>query len=396
MNTQVTPGGSTTDYSGAVANISAWFERWRLIYAGLSCYQDGPALSNQGTVASCQVPMETTEFHAFPSFTTGTSTNVATSFCTSKVCSAYQANDLPSYERSQAMPNAFFGESKNGVYLPLRLGSNHQVWRSAKQLTHYVCAPDESTAAGFFPQVPFNIGLHTTAAMPNYIFPAVTANDAVIRWPVVTTAGDADVLLGHAPHPALRSFAWDLDDDSDAARITRADPRTLMMPQLAENVGHLSFRNLAVATGLQLYFRVGIEAQCPLGSPYVPYLKVAPEYDQTAVEMYYKVSRELKDAYPVEFNDLGKLWDVIKNAVRVVSGGLSFVPGPVGMIAGGINRLVTPSGVTLTSPPNPSPADKPPAAALERAQKVAASVSVAPRVRKLAAKLGKRARIRVR
>lgn len=374
INTQATSNGSTTDYPGALANTLSWFERWRLVYAGLSCYQDGPALSNQGTVAACQVPMRGHEYHAYPSFATGTSTAVGFAFSTSRKLKAYQTNDMPSYEKSQAMPNAFFGESKNGVYMPLRLGPNHQDWHSAEDLSHYVCSADENTSATFYPNVPWTTQASSNIQNIDYIFPAITANDQVIRWPTMVDqdAGTADTLFGHAPHPSLRSFAWMLAGDNNTSKVFRTDSRSLQLPQLAENVGHLSFRNLAVSTGLQFYFRVGVEAQCTVGSPYVPYLKVAPEYDQRAVESYFKISRELKDAYPVEFNDLGKLWDVIKQAARVVSGGLSFVPGPVGMIASGVHRLLQPtqpSGVALVAPPQMARADKPPAAALERAQR---------------------------
>lgn len=370
------------------AGLSAWrtsFEKWRLIYAGVTAYQDGPALSNQGTVAACQYTMRPTRFVPIPQNVNGlNNTAAATNFGCSHTCVQYQASDLPSYEKSQSQPNAYFGESKAGVYMPLRLGPNHQQWHDASEITGWVASVSEYTGSAFYPQVPFSGG-DDTISFPNIVIPALTATGANIFWPEMSTATAPanSSLRGFPPHPQLTSACFVLDGVTTTAKIQKFFGRANLLPQCSENVGSLTFRNIATSAGLQFYLRVGMEVQCPLGSPYTPYLRVAPAYDPKAVEMYYKISRELKDAYPAEFNDLGKLWEVIKGAARAVSGALSFVPGPVGMIASGVRGFLGPDPApkrTSVLEPNVMPQDKPPAAALERVQDALRAAPIRKRV----------------
>ncbi len=368
VNTQITPGGSLTDYFGGLTNLMNWFERWRLIYAGLTVYQDGPALSNQGSVAVAQYPFEPSVLTAFPAFAAGNNTGTAGQAPGSLYPLAlYAASDLPSYEKSQVMPNAYFSESKNGVYLPLRLGPNHQKWHSGKELMHFVASTDETNVVANYPACAWNNNGEQK------IFPAYYSDGSNIVWPEGgTSVALATCMSGHPPHPALKSFGWECVGSAANSPIRRAAGNRLMAPQLAEIVGSLCFRNLSVSTGLQLYCRAGVEAQCSLGSPYAPYLKVAPAYDPAAVEMYYKISRELKDAYPSEYNDLGKLWGTIKEAAKAVvpavTGVLSGVPGPIGAAASFVDKIVKPTGMQLVGVPAAAPRDKPPAAAMEREQ----------------------------
>jgi len=80
-------------------------------------------------------------------------------------------------------------------------------------------------------------------------------------------------------------------------------------------------------------WRVGFEIQANPSSSLSPYLHLSPAYDPVAIADYFRISRELKDAYPADYNDLGKLWDVIKRvasfALPVISG-----MGPIGAMIG--------------------------------------------------------------
>lgn len=361
INTQMDPN---LKYDLAKNNFTNQFERWREVYAGVTVYQDGPTLSDQGTVAACQYGFDGNVSNAAQRWETSAGSNI-TFGSSARGLVQYPSNKLPSYEMSQAMPNAYFNQSKFGVYMPLRLGPNHQVWKSQADILNFVASRGQFTGSTYYPQVPFQEftgiqGIQIPAITPDYLHMFFPAQDAL---------GDAANMRGYPPHPQLYSACYVADGTLLTSKATGMSSLCEMMPQLANNVGAICFRNMAVATGLQLYFRVGLEAQCRLGSSFAPYLKVAPAYDPLAVENYYRISRELKDAYPADFNDLGKLWDTIKSVARSVipsiTRGLSFVPGPVGMIAQGVGALVNP---LLEGGGNTAPRDKPPAAALERVQ----------------------------
>jgi hypothetical protein len=375
------------------------FERWRMIYGGVTAYQDGPALANQGTVAACQSAFEPQVFSATANFKNGTNyASAASCYSTVRPLVQYQPSDLPDYNKTQSMPNAYFSESKNGCYLPLRLGANHQRWRSEKEVMNFVSTMDVRSAPANFASVPWLAS--TGANVESVVFPAQSNDSVSYWWPDmgvhyarIQTYGGAptDMFMGHPPHPNVESFTWRLNGDLTTSVVQGPSTGCQLLPQLTENVGIMCFRNLAVTTGIQAYFRVGIEAQCKVGSLYSPFLKIAPEYDPLAVEMYYKISRELKDAYPADYNDLGKLWEVIKNAARIVTGGLSFVPGPVGAIAGIVHRVIAPGGIEMKVGANVAPRDSPPAAALERVQdQVRGRSQPVPKLRKKKVRVAKR------
>lgn len=135
--------------------------------------------------------------------------------------------------------------------------------------------------------------------------------------------------------------------------------------------GGISARNLSIQTRYTMYFRIGVEARVHPGTLLCSQQRMSPLYDHVALTAYHRINRELKDAYPVDFNDLGKLWDVIKGAARVVLpviGGM----GPVGaaVSAGGQGAIAGIDAIrqALKPPGSSRGADQPPAAAVERVQ----------------------------
>jgi len=77
---------------------------------------------------------------------------------------------------------------------------------------------------------------------------------------------------------------------------------------------------------MSIYVRCGFEIQVPAGSLYSPQLKMSPPHDAVAIENYFQIARQLKDAYPADYNDLGKIWDVISGAAKAVAPFLSAIP----------------------------------------------------------------------
>lgn len=63
----------------------------------------------------------------------------------------------------------------------------------------------------------------------------------------------------------------------------------------------------------------------------------AAEYDPTVLNAY----KEIRKCLPrvMRRKDNGNFWDTIKNIISKVSGVLSYIPGPVGMIAKGVSQL---------------------------------------------------------
>jgi len=73
------------------------------------------------------------------------------------------------------------------------------------------------------------------------------------------------------------------------------------------------------------------------GTQYSPLQIPSPQYDPVALNTYFEISRGLKDAYPADYNSLGKLWDVIKSALR----GASSLPGWPGLLATGASTVAS-------------------------------------------------------
>lgn len=266
-------------------NFLGDFQRWRLAYASVTIYQDGPDLSNQGTVVACQRPMELPSFTAIG--TGDTSQDLV------HRCFVYRGEtDAPDYTVSQSMPNAYFGRSKDGIYMPLKLTETHQKWHSAKDLTM------QSSRATF-----------------------VSYTDTDTGGMALLPMGNDPEELGFVPFPSLND-AHRLDESGNRGPIMG----TVTSAFCNQNWGQYSFRNMSVNTSLSFFFRFGFEVQVPPSSAMAPHLRLSPEFDPTALNAYFMVARELKDAYPSDYNDLGKIWDVISSVAKALSPAFSMLP----------------------------------------------------------------------
>lgn len=56
------------------------------------------------------------------------------------------------------------------------------------------------------------------------------------------------------------------------------------------------------------------------GTTLASFQRTSPVYDAMALAAYFSISRELKDAYPAEYNDLGKILGTIANVAKGVIG----------------------------------------------------------------------------
>jgi len=106
-------------------SFRAMVQRWRLAYMSVTCYQDGPDLANQGSIVVCQAPVMPADYNW------NAHSNLPGAQITSwPMTSVYTSEDHPSFTTSQSMPNAYYGRSREGAYVPLKLTETCQDWVS--------------------------------------------------------------------------------------------------------------------------------------------------------------------------------------------------------------------------------------------------------------------------
>jgi len=297
-----------TTHTACAVNWFAQFVRWRLAYAAVTVYQDGPDLANQGTIVVCQKPVQPLRTNP---------ANIPVSAANPYVMTMPHAFtmgtfDSPNYIYSQGMPNAYFGRSRDGAYVPLKLTRTHQEWHSAADWTFQLCSGTR-------------IAPGATSYCPGTVVPADAAS--------ATTGGFYPFLTFNDLHVNTGDGNLYGDVTSEFCNDVWAD---------------ISTRNLAPTTSLSLFFRMGFECQVYPGTTLAPQMKLSPPYDPQALDAYFQVARELKDAYPADYNDLGKIWDVISSAAKAVLPVVAAIPG-FGPIASAVGGGVVSAGDAIRS-----------------------------------------------
>jgi hypothetical protein len=181
------------------------------------------------------------------------------------------------------MPNAYMGKSKDGLYMPLKLIGNE--W--------------------------------------------IAASDTIIVAPA-----EADSMIDHLTISSASITTWPFG--TTGARVTGTAPDTRMAgvctPKPGNKLwGNICVKGASVDTSFTCFVRSGWELMVFPSSTFSPYLGVPPIEDPLALDVYRRVSRQLKDGFPADYNDLGKIWDVISKAVKVASPFLGMIPkvGPI-------------------------------------------------------------------
>lgn len=309
-----------------LAKMGSWCklaQRWRLAYMSVSVYQDAAALTNQGTAVACQYPVKPT----LSGYDQGVYVGGATSgayYAEPRLISnstTWRSGDMPDFEVAQAMPNSYFGNSRDGVYMPLKLTRTCQRWRSEADC--FVnggmlgCTDDGNLSDGLLG--PEGGG---QAAQSGYRLPVYGSLLPEAAWPFWGASGDA----GYLP-PASRT------DHTDPTRsVGFLGYRTSELCN--DGIGAVCLKNLDVTTRLSIFYRVGFEIQVQPGTALSPLQKLSPPHDELALAAYFAIAREMKDAYPVDHNDLGKIWDVISMVGKSVLPGLAPYLGAFGPAAG--------------------------------------------------------------
>jgi len=208
---------------------------------------------------------------------------------------------LPAAEADMAAmsPDLYMGESREGVYLPLRLAGPTQPFNRAKP---------HSTAfqAGGAPL--WSAGDTTLFSVGALIQPTQNLPDSggvSIPWPfrAVATYGN----LGPMGTPLTIPGGIQLDSGFDNM-----------------NIGVVIFRGLAGGGGgsfgasLQVKCNAGLEIPPNPGASSRAFTESAAAYDPLALQAYYTLVMELRGAYPASYNGFGDIWDAIKSAASSV------------------------------------------------------------------------------
>jgi hypothetical protein len=254
------------------AVFSDTVERYRLAYCGVTGHLDAAAVTNQGSVAAAQysqMPVSMTLEGGAP-----------------QVIRPVECwNELPkTWDQLVSMPNAYVAPATEGFYAPYKLGRTHQKWKNARVLC---------------PFLPYGSGSVVTSA--------------VVAAPLPLIAPSMTSLNGGYPFGLTGWYSG-----STAAQ-------SMIQHRADVNVLHIAGRNLHYQSAFTMVFRHGYETQVSPASQLTPFAKISPRHDSLAVEGYFAVAREFKDAYPEEYNGWEEILGVIGNAVGdVVS---SVVPG---------------------------------------------------------------------
>lgn len=138
------------------------------------------------------------------------------------------------------------------------------------------------------------------------------------------------------PHPGLNSFYSNM-----TSQIFDGD----LVPRIGNDlVAHIAGKNISVQSGFNMMVRLGLECQVANGADLSPFARVSPASDRKAIEQYFAISRLMKDGYPASYNNLGKLWNVIRSTALTIAPMLSLGPHPamkaIGAITGGVASLL--------------------------------------------------------
>lgn len=267
-------GSSGDSYATRKDLFASQVENYRLGYLSATGHLDSAAVTDQGMIAVAQYPLNCVRGGIDAS-------SAAPGYMQRR---ALIFNELPkTYTQLLTMPNSYTNNAREGCYAVYRLSRTHQRWRNARDVATFV---------------PYgNAGVLTAAS---------TGAAVAAGAPSVTTVS------GVFPYAMTGYYAGSSATNSVAH--LRCDV----------NMIHISLQNLHYLSSFVLTLRHGLELQISPGSPLTSFLHAPPNYDPQAIDGYFAVMRELKDAYPEDYNSLGKMAGILWGIVKTVG---SFVPG---------------------------------------------------------------------
>jgi len=184
---------------------------------------------------------------------------------------------FPNFAQLQNMPGVYSGKAVDGCYMPLRIGHQDLEFQTSDtRLYHSDWDPLGTTYTQSY------VTLTSDTGASNALVPV---RDCVVK----TVAGGGSLSMQAG------------------------------LPRCSPTVGYISLRGLASTTSVYVMIRAGFEIVVPPGSIYSPYIKMPVAADPIALASYFGISRQLADAYPSSYNNLGLLLPAIGEvAARVL------------------------------------------------------------------------------
>lgn len=202
--------------------------------------------------------------------------------------------------------NSYTGKAKEGFYVPLKLDTDHRMIPL---------------------NTPFQLGGNTTYYSDIHDCASITTN--VSESEGQSTPAEAWPYYCKMPddYPSR-----DSDFQYDAGMISGFETA-------ANSVAHVSVRGLNPKASINLVLRLSVEFLPDTSSPEAAYARPAAPPDAMAIKMYTQLAASLPDAFPADYNDRGKLMNLISRVARTIAPALntglsilSAVPGAPGLI----------------------------------------------------------------
>lgn len=298
--------------SSAVSKLRDVATHWRMTHMAITAELDAPALSNQGSVVSAQIPWISQKLNAswINLVDAPVAGDVGRLIVARHIEVVDQDQNQIGYERLAAKPLSYSGLAKDGVYQVLKIDP-HTPFQPTWDTTTLV--PKANSAAGGA------YGISRSTLIPkttyNDIFPFYRGNLPA-----------ADRFIGTFINPSVQ---WQLSGSESPG-----------MPQPL--FGRTCFYNMSVAAALTIRVRWGVEYLVHPTSVLAPAMKPAVPLDELALATYCRMAAVEPDAYPASYNswdDLSKFLRKIYTSIKPTLSFLTAAPGPVGLVAGGVRML---------------------------------------------------------
>jgi hypothetical protein len=272
------------NHSSMMTNFIASCKRYRLMYASVTATMTASNVSNEGTVTCAQMPIIPTRMN----FTEFNLTTSPATMMASRPLLIYQQTPVSTAAMMEQRGSVQM-EARKGCYSILKLEADSLKWSDASET--YLCLPYLGT-------------ISPTAATLRFTGPTVDGN-----------------LQNYATEAAASAFGpqfgqpgwWFYPGSTGTGAASNATPYgdAQLIPTQA-NMSLIRFEGLNPACKIVLNVRCGYEMIVPINSPYTGIVSDPILHDPRAMELYYRMAREMLSGYPAEYNILGAIWSGIK------------------------------------------------------------------------------------
>lgn len=278
-------------------------------FSSITVHQIASAVADQGQVYAAQFPpqIRPTDLVIPVGYVSGVPIPGSEPISFYEYYGSWSTCTLPTNEADLAAmaPQFYMDAAREGAYLPLRLAGPSQPYASATGGMGLAYQDGGAPPYGT-PNVPVAMRRLGCVLTPTSQTGSGSASP-LIPWPFQCVGMRAQNPIGGGAIIKLDNLMMDTGYDNT-------------------NIGVIIFRGLAGANGggfgasVQLKAVNGLEIAPNPGASDRVFAEVAAPYEPRALEAYYALCLELKDAYPASFNSLSSILDAIKGVASKIWG----------------------------------------------------------------------------